>query len=166
METVDHHSFMGLALEEARAAYLAEEVPIGAVLVDAQGNVLARAYNSPIARCDPTAHAEILVLREAAKALQNYRLTGTICYTTLEPCPMCLGAMLYARVATLVFGASDARAGAAGSVVDLSDEPRFNHRLEVIAGVRGDECARLLQRFFRERRTLRGQGNGEVPKWP
>lgn len=166
METLDHHSFMGMALEEARAAYLAQEVPVGAVLVDARGVVLARAYNSPISRCDPTAHAEILVLREAAKALQNYRLPSTICYSTLEPCPMCLGAMLYARVGMLVYGADDARAGAAGTVVDLSAEPHFNHRLEVIAGVRAEECVQLLRSFFRERRAHRSIGSGEVPKWP
>jgi|WetSurSiteA1Bulk_404760.scaffolds.fasta_scaffold35396_2 tRNA(adenine34) deaminase len=152
MDGLDHHIFMGMALEEAEAAYQAQEVPVGAVLVDVQGNVLARAHNAPITHSDPTAHAEILVLRKAAKALQNYRLPGSICYTTLEPCLMCLGAMLWARVNILVYGAADARAGAGGTVLDLSAVPQFNHRIQVIGGVRADECALLLQRFFRERR--------------
>jgi tRNA(adenine34) deaminase len=166
MHMLDHHSFMGMALEEAEAACRAQEVPVGAVLVDARGTVLARAHNSPVSHCDPTAHAEILVLRQAAKALQNYRLPGTICFTTLEPCLMCLGAMLYARIETLVYGANDARAGAAGTVVDLSSVPHFNHRIKVIAGVRAEECAQLLQGFFRERRAQASLGNGEVPKRP
>jgi tRNA(adenine34) deaminase len=149
---LNHHSYMGLALAEARLAYAAAEVPVGAVLVGSQGEILARAHNAPVGLCDPTAHAEILALRQAAKALQNYRLPGTIFYVTLEPCPMCLGAMLYARVQTLVYGAPDEKAGAAGSVLDLTGVERFNHRLEVIGGVRGTECAHLLQQFFKERR--------------
>jgi tRNA(adenine34) deaminase len=152
MDSLNHHSFMGMALEEAEIAYLAGEVPVGAVLLDTHGRVLARAHNAPVGGSDPTAHAEVLVLRQAAKALQNYRLPGTICYSTLEPCPMCMGAMLHARVNLLVYGAQDDRAGAAGTVVDLSVVPEFNHRIQVIAGVRAEECALLLQRFFRERR--------------
>ncbi len=166
MDSLDHHTFMGMALEEAEVAYLAREVPVGAVLLDAQGKVLARARNAPVGGSDPTAHAEILVLRKAAKALQNYRLPGTICYTTLEPCPMCMGAMLHARVNLLVYGAKDTKAGAAGTVVDLSAVPEFNHRIQVIAGVRAAECALLLQRFFRERRGSGNMTSGEVPKRP
>jgi tRNA(adenine34) deaminase len=149
---LDHHTFMGLALTEALAASAAGEVPVGAVLIDARGEILGQAHNAPISSCDPTAHAEILALRRAAKTLQNYRLPGTIFYVTLEPCSMCLGAMLQARVQTLVYGAADGKAGAAGSVVDLTGVGRFNHRLEVIGGVRADECAQLLKMFFKERR--------------
>ena len=167
---LDHHRFMGMALEEARAAFDSGEVPVGAVLVDLQGELLARAHNAPIGLCDPTAHAEILLLRQAANALQNYRLPGTILFVTLEPCSMCVGAMLQARVRTLVYGAPDARAGAAGSVVDLTRDPRFNHRMEVIGGVRAEESAGLLTLFFRERRRPQKadhhHGDGEVPKWP
>jgi tRNA(adenine34) deaminase len=151
-DMLDHYTLMGMALEEARAAFDCGEVPVGAVLVDRQGALLARAHNAPITLCDPTAHAEILLLRQAANALQNYRLPGTILFVTLEPCSMCVGAMLQARIRTLVYGASDAKAGAAGSVVDLTREPRFNHRMEVIGGVRAEECAGLLALFFRERR--------------
>jgi len=166
MDWLDHHTFMGMALAEAEAAYRAQEVPVGAVLLDAGGEVLARACNAPISRSDPTAHAEILVLREAAKALQNYRLPGTICYATLEPCSMCMGALLHARVSLLVFGAKDARAGAAGTVLDLSAVARFNHSIEVIGGVRAEECRQLLQRFFCERRAAGNMTSGEVPKRP
>jgi len=143
---------MELALAEARLAAGRGEVPVGAVVVAPDGSVVASAGNRTRELCDPTAHAEVLVLRQAAKALQNYRLAGTICYSTLEPCPMCMGAMLHARVNLLVYGAQDPRAGAAGTVVDLSVVPEFNHRIQVIAGVRAEECALLLQRFFRERR--------------
>jgi tRNA(adenine34) deaminase len=169
-DMLDRHGFMGMALEEARAAFECGEVPVGAVLVAPHGEVLARAHNAPIALCDPTAHAEILLLRRAANALQNYRLPGTILFVTLEPCSMCVGAMLQARITTLVYGAPDAKAGAAGSVVDLTREPRFNHRMEVIGGVREQECADLLTLFFRERRRPKmadcQPGDGEVPKWP
>lgn len=150
---LDHDYFMGLALLEARKGYLHKEVPVGAIIIDAAGTVLGKACNAPISKHDPTAHAEILALRQAATALKNYRLPGTIVYATLEPCAMCLGAMLQARVGKLVFGAADMRSGAAKSVVDLTNVPGFNHYIEVIDGVRGAECAELLRLFFRERRA-------------
>ncbi len=162
-----HSHFMGLAMEEARQAYAKAEVPVGAVLVGSRGEVLATAHNAPVGLCDPTAHAEILALRQAARAVGNYRLPGSALYVTLEPCVMCLGAMLHARIRLLVFGASDTKSGAAGSVVDLTRVPVLNHNVEVVRGIREDECAALLKLFFRERRHQgRQQGCGEVPKWP
>lgn len=149
---MDHHYFMGLALAEAQQGYDLQEVPVGAVLVDGRGMVLAKAHNCPIGMKDPTAHAEILALRRAAGALENYRLAGSTMYVTLEPCCMCVGAMLHARVERLVFGTADLKSGSAGSVMDLTSVPTFNHYIGVIDGVRSEECAGLLQRFFRERR--------------
>lgn len=166
-QVLDHAYFMGLALAEANKGYLAEEVPVGAVLVDERGRVLAAAHNSPIGRQDPTAHAEVLVLRQGAHQVGNYRLPGATLYATLEPCVMCVGAMLQARIARLVFGASDPKSGAAGSVVDLTNVPAFNHYIAVIEGVLAEECGSLLRRFFRERRRAsRVTPDGEVPKWP
>jgi tRNA(adenine34) deaminase len=146
----DHH-FMGEALDAAREALAAGEVPVGAVLVK-EGEVLARAYNQPIGLNDPTAHAEVLALRSAAARLGNYRLPGTTLYVTIEPCIMCLGALIQARVARLVFGAPDPKGGACVSLYRLPEDPRLNHRLEVTGGVREAECRELLQEFFRERR--------------
>lgn len=162
-----HEYFMGLALAEAARAYALCEVPVGAVLVGCAGEVLGQASNAPIHTVDPTAHAEILALRQASKAAGNYRLPGSTLYVTLEPCVMCVGAMVHARVKTLVFGAYDPKTGAAGSVVDLTKAPSFNHIVEVIGGVRADECSELLKRFFRERRErAKAEDRGEVPKWP
>ncbi|MGV8073837.1 MAG: tRNA adenosine(34) deaminase TadA [Syntrophobacteraceae bacterium] len=164
MDTPDQHNpstlathahFMSMAVEEAKKAYDCFEVPIGAVLVDSSGEVLSRAHNAPISLRDPTAHAEISALRQASVLMRNYRLPGTLLYVTLEPCAMCLGAMLQARVRMLVYGASDPKAGAAGSVVDLTKVPLFNHHIEVVKGVREDECAGLLRRFFQDRRQER-----------
>ncbi len=143
--------YMSEALNLARQAGEAGEVPVGALLVQ-DDTVLARAWNQPIAVNDPTAHAEMLVLREAASKLANYRLPGTTLYVTLEPCPMCAGAMVHARVSRLVFGAVDSRSGAAGSVCDIARSEALNHRLEVTGGVRAAESAALLQEFFRARR--------------
>jgi tRNA(adenine34) deaminase len=148
----NHNHFMGLALEEALKAYERSEVPVGAVLVSSEGEILASAHNSPISLCDPTAHAEILALRQAALRMENYRLPGVTAYVTLEPCSMCVGAMLQARIGTLVIGALDPRSGAAGSVVDLTRVPIFNHNIQVVSGILSDDCADLLRRFFRERR--------------
>ena len=151
----DRHSddgyFIGLALELAEEAGRAGEVPIGAVVVR-DGEVVGRGRNLPIGSKDPTAHAEINAIREASGRLDNYRLAGTTLYVTLEPCPMCAGAMTHSRIDRLVFGASDPKAGAAGSLYDLPGDTRLNHRLEVLGGVRGVECADLLRRFFRDRR--------------
>ncbi|MBI4796718.1 MAG: nucleoside deaminase [Deltaproteobacteria bacterium] len=146
----DHH-YMGEALDAAREGLAAGEVPVGAVLVG-EGEVLARAYNRPIGLSDPTAHAEVLALREAAARLGNYRLPGTTVYVTIEPCLMCVGALIQARVARLVFGAPDPKGGACVSLYRLPEDPRLNHHLEVTGGVREAECRELLQDFFRERR--------------
>jgi len=143
---------MGVALEEARLAYGECEVPVGAVLVAKDGELLARAHNAPLGLCDPSAHAEILVLRRGARVLGNYRLPGTTLYVTLEPCVMCYGAILHARVQTLIFGAFDSKSGALGSAVDLTTASVFNHYTQVVPGVRAAESAELLRRFFQERR--------------
>jgi len=140
------------ALDCARAAAAAGEVPVGAVLVDANGERLARAANAPIASHDPTAHAEIVALREAGRVQRNYRLPGCTLYVTLEPCAMCVGALVHARIARLVFAAHDPKTGACGSVLDLTSGLGFNHRLAVTAGVLQEESAELLRRFFAERR--------------
>jgi tRNA(adenine34) deaminase len=144
--------YMGKALQEARRALGAGEVPVGAVLVDENGEVLAHAHNFPISLKDPTAHAEILALRQAAEILGNYRLPGTTLYVTMEPCLMCTGALIYARVKRLVFGASDPKAGACVSLYRIPEDPRLNHRLEVKGYVREAECRELVQQFFRPRR--------------
>ena len=142
---------MALALERAAAAAGHDDVPIGAVIARGE-EVIAAAGNERELRADPTAHAEVLALREAAAVLGGWRLPGTTLYVTLEPCAMCAGAIVLARVPEVVFGAADPKAGAAGSVMDLLDHPALNHRPSVVGGVRGEECAELLSGFFRERR--------------
>jgi tRNA(Arg) A34 adenosine deaminase TadA len=147
-------AFMRIALEEAQAAAARGEAPIGAVVVDpATGDVVARAGNGPIARHDPTAHAEILALRAAAERLGNYRLTGLSLFVTLEPCAMCAGAISHARIARLVFGATDAKGGAVVSGPRFFDQPTCHWRPEVVGGLLGEESASLLRGFFRERRS-------------
>lgn len=143
--------FMGQALAFASLAEDAGEVPVGAVLVE-DGQIIASGCNRSIGDSDPTAHAEIVALRQAASRKGNYRLPGTTLYVTLEPCAMCAGAIVQARVARIVFGAPDPRAGAAGSVLNVLQNDALNHRAEVTAGVLAAECAQLLRRFFRERR--------------
>jgi tRNA(adenine34) deaminase len=150
MET-DWH-YMGEALDQARQALTAGEVPVGAVLVGEGGEILARAFNGPIGLNDPTAHAEVLALRAAAQRLGNYRLPGVSLYVTIEPCLMCLGAMLTARLKRLVFGASDPKGGACVSLYRIPEDSRLNHHLEVTGGVREAECRQLLQQFFQGRR--------------
>jgi len=144
--------YLGLALDLAREGLAAGEVPVGAVLVGEAGEVLARAFNRPIGLNDPTAHAEILVLREGARLRGNYRLPGLSLYVTIEPCIMCLGAMLAARVRRVVFGAPDPKGGACVSLFRLPEDARLNHRLEVTGGVREAECRELVQEFFKARR--------------
>jgi tRNA(adenine34) deaminase len=143
--------FLREALELAREAERGGEVPVGAVLV-IDGRVMGRGRNSPMARSDPTAHAEILALREAAAATGNYRLEGSTMYATLEPCVMCAGALVAARVSRLVFGARDLRFGGVRSKFRLADAEVLNHRVEIVEGVLGAECAELMQRFFISRR--------------
>jgi len=139
------------ALAEARAAGERGEVPVGAVVV-ADGRIAARAGNRTIADCDPTAHAEIIALREAAKVVGNYRLLGASLYVTIEPCAMCAGAMIQARIARLIYGADDAKAGAIRSCFSILDHPQLNHRVEVTSGIRADEAAAVLRDFFAARR--------------
>ena len=144
--------FMRHALRRAGAAGCRGEVPVGAVLVAADGTMLAKAGNAAIRKRDPTAHAEVRVLRAAGKALGNYRLTGTTLYVTLEPCPMCASALVHARVERIVFAAADPRTGACGSVFDLVRDERLNHSVEVEGGLLENEAARLLREFFVARR--------------
>ncbi len=146
--------FMALALEQAREAGAAGEVPVGALVV-LDGAVIGRGFNQPILRSDPTAHAEVVALRAAASALGNYRLPGSTLYVTLEPCAMCAGAIMHARVARVVFGARDPKTGVAGSVIDLFAETRLNHHAQVEGGVLGDACGHLLSSFFAARRSRR-----------
>ncbi|HEY6269178.1 MAG TPA: tRNA adenosine(34) deaminase TadA [Candidatus Acidoferrum sp.] len=143
--------FMEEALAEARAAAAAGEVPIGAVLVH-DGKILTRSGNRTISDCDPTAHAEVIVLREAARLLGNYRLADTTLYVTLEPCSMCAGAIIQARVPRLVYGADDPKGGAVRSCFEILSHPRLNHQVEVTSGVLAAECASVIQSFFAERR--------------
>jgi tRNA(adenine34) deaminase len=143
--------FMRRALELADAAAMMGEVPVGAVLVHEE-HVIAMGYNQPIASKDPTAHAEIVALREGARLLDNYRLDDTTLYVTLEPCPMCASAMVHARVRRVVFGAWDAKAGGAGSIVDIFSLPQINHRVDVFGGVLMEECGARLTKFFQSRR--------------
>jgi tRNA(adenine34) deaminase len=146
---------MRAALDEARAAAEAGEVPIGAVVIAgsaAGGQIVGRGQNRVLRDVDPTAHAEIVAMRAAAQAIGNYRLVECELYVTLEPCAMCAGAMIHARLARLVYGATDAKAGAAGSVLEVVNHPRLNHQMKVMPGVLADECGALLREFFRERR--------------
>jgi tRNA(adenine34) deaminase len=145
--------FMDQALAQARLALAAGEVPVGAVLADEHGRILAAAHNAPVSLRDPTAHAEILVLREGARVLGNYRLPGATLYVTIEPCAMCAGALVWARVRRLVFGAADPKAGACVSLYRLPQDERLNHRVQVTGGVREMECRALLLEFFRQRRS-------------
>lgn len=147
-----HEHWMRRALEMARKGEAAGEVPVGAVLVDADGRLLAEAFNCPIHENDPTAHAEILVLREAGRRSGNYRLEDATLYVTLEPCPMCAGALVNARVGRLVFGARDLRFGGVRSKFQIADSELLNHRVEVEEGVLGVECTELLKRFFLAKR--------------
>ncbi|MFN3988311.1 MAG: tRNA adenosine(34) deaminase TadA [Rhodocyclaceae bacterium] len=143
--------FMRFALEQARLAGACEEVPVGAVVV-LNGEVVGRGFNQPIRSHDPTAHAEVMALRDAAARLGNYRLPGCELYVTLEPCAMCSGAIMHARIARVVFGARDPKTGVAGSVIDLFGEARLNHHAGVVGGVLADECGGLLSSFFAARR--------------
>lgn len=174
-------NFMKIALEEAHEAYAKGEMPVGACVVY-EGGVIAQSHNQPISLNDPTAHAEILALREAAERIDNYRLSGCTLYVTIEPCLMCTGAMLNARIDRLVYGARDPKGGAICSTVDLSANGRLDYPLSITEGVLKEECGEIIQRFFKERRPSKIKGTlqedrcrggsrsaregGEVPKWP
>jgi tRNA(adenine34) deaminase len=152
MATAEDSNFMTEAIAQARSAAAEGEVPVGAIAV-ADRRIVGTGHNRPIALADPTAHAEILALRAAAATLNTYRLTTVSIYVTLEPCVMCVGAMLTARIARVIYGARDEKAGALGSIYDIGRDGRLNHRFEVIAGVLESECAELMREFFRARRT-------------
>ncbi|MBI5612324.1 MAG: tRNA adenosine(34) deaminase TadA [Gammaproteobacteria bacterium] len=152
MSEANDLEFMQRALDLARRAEQDGEVPVGALVV-LENEIIGEGWNHPIGGADPTAHAEITALRAAASTLGNYRLTGATLYVTLEPCPMCAGAIVLARVGRVVFGAADPLAGAGGTVFDLLRSPRLNHRAEVQGGVLGEECSQLLKGFFQSRRS-------------
>jgi tRNA(adenine34) deaminase len=150
---LSHDALMLAALDEARRARDAGEVPVGAV-VAIEDAIVGRGFNQPIASGDPTAHAEIVAIRDAARRIGNYRLTGATLCVTIEPCLMCVGALVHARVGTLVFGAAEPKSGAVVSTVRAGDIPGLNHRFDVVSGVREGECRALIQEFFQTRRTL------------
>jgi tRNA(adenine34) deaminase len=153
---IEHVGFMREALNQARLAEEAGEVPVGAVVVSGS-EVVGRGFNCPIGSGDPTAHAEVVALRAAARAAGNYRLTGMRLYVTVEPCLMCVGAMVHARIGTLIYAAAEPKAGAVASAIPVLDHPALNHRVSVVAGVLEDESRSLLQRFFAERRQAMKQ---------
>lgn len=150
---MDDAFFMAQALEQAQKAWDSEEVPVGAVLVR-DGEVVAVGFNQPIGSHDPTAHAEIMALRAAAQVLGNYRLPGCDLYVTLEPCAMCAGAMMHARLSRVIFGAPDPKTGACGSIIDLFAQENLNHHTEVVGGVLAQQCGTLLKNFFAQRRQM------------
>jgi tRNA(adenine34) deaminase len=147
-----HITFMRTALLQARLAARLQEVPVGAVLVSAEGDILAKAHNRTICDHDPSAHAEMLAIRQAAAQRQNYRLLNTTLYVTVEPCFMCMGAIIHARIQRIFFGTRDPKWGAAGSLYNLGEDRRLNHHPEIVEGLLLDECRELIQGFFRERR--------------
>ena len=148
-----HERYMDMAIAEARKAEALGEVPVGSVIVNKTGEVIGHGCNRVISSHDPTAHAEILALRDAALRIANYRISGAVMYCTVEPCAMCAGAMVHARIAEAYFGTPDFKAGAAGSLYNILDDPRLNHRIRVVRGVRDKECELLLQQFFARKRA-------------
>jgi tRNA(adenine34) deaminase len=157
-EKIVYEKFMNIAVEEAEKAYIEDEVPIGAVLV-IDNEVISRNHNRNRQLTDPTAHAEILVLREAAKKLGCFRILNSILFVTMEPCPMCAGAMLYSRIGKIVYGCADLKAGCDTSVCNILNNEKFNHRVEVIRNFNEKKCKYLLQKFFKEKRLLRKNAN-------
>lgn len=156
---------MGAALEEARAALEEGEIPVGAVIT-LGGKIIARAHNRPVGLSDPTAHAEILTIREAARKTGNYRLDGASLFVTLEPCPMCFGAIVHARIARLYYGAADPKTGAVESQWHMARHPGLNHRVEVFPGSFSEPCREILQGFFHLKRLhFHKATSGEIPKW-
>jgi len=152
--SLSHEKYMALALSEAEKAGQMGEVPIGAILVSEDGQILSSTHNRTIDLADPTAHAEILALREAALKINNYRLLNTTLYVTVEPCIMCMGAIVHARISKLVFGTGDPKWGAAGSLYDFAQDDRLNHRVAITKGVCRQECRHLIQDFFRAKRLI------------
>jgi tRNA(adenine34) deaminase len=163
-----HDTFMRMAIEQAHEARRAGEVPVGAVVV-VEGEVVGRGFNQPIRSHDPTAHAEIVAMRDAARRVGNYRLPGATLYVTIEPCLMCVGAMVHARIGTLVYGATEPKAGAVTSTQRAHEHPALNHHLEVVDGVLEVECREVMQAFFRKRRAAAGgrvEAVGKITKSP
>jgi tRNA(adenine34) deaminase len=154
--TISDEDLMRAALVEARKAMASDEVPIGAV-VALGGEIVAAAFNQPISTIDPTAHAEIRAIRAAAEAIGNYRLTGATLCVTVEPCAMCVGAMVHARIGTLIYGAPEPKTGAVLSTLKLVDDPSWNHRITVVGGVMADDCRGLMQNFFSEKRKRKNE---------
>lgn len=152
-EDVDHHAFMKRALQQAVLAYEADEVPVGAIIISPELRIIGAAFNQKIQLSDPTAHAEILAITQAAAALGDWRLAGCSLYVTLEPCPMCAGAILQARLDHVIFGAYDPKAGAVQSVYQLLSDSRLNHQCQVVGGVMAADCGQLLSAFFQEKRA-------------
>ena len=152
MTTITDNEYMQIALDLARQAALNGEVPVGAIIVK-DAVIIGRGSNAPIGLFDPTAHAEIIAMRQAAQYLGNYRLIDCTLYVTLEPCAMCSGAVQHARIAKLVYGASDPKTGACGSVIDLMSEPKLNHHTVVVGGIMAEECGAILTEFFKQRRS-------------
>ena len=149
---MDHEKYIKIAIKEAIKAGNDNEVPVGAVLVSEKGEIISSAHNRTIGLVDPTAHAEILAIRKAAESTLNYRLLNTTLYVTIEPCIMCMGAIIHARVSRLVFGAHDPKWGAAGSLYNFADDDRLNHKPDIICGICTDKCKTLIQNFFSLRR--------------
>lgn len=149
-----HERYMREALIEGNNALLAGEVPVGSVVVSVDGQIVGRGFNQPIGANDPTAHAEILALRDAARFLGNYRMSGTTLYVTVEPCPMCAGALIHSRVDRLVYGAHEPKSGAVSSVMRMLDHPALNHRIEIVSGVLENKCREMIQDFFGEKRRI------------
>jgi tRNA(adenine34) deaminase len=160
LDDADDARFMQLALREAARALDDDEVPVGCVIVAPGGRVVAKAHNQRETLRDPTAHAEIIAITQAAEALESWRLDAATLYVTLEPCPMCAGALVNARLGRLVYGARDPKAGACGSLYDIVRDPRLNHRMPVVEGVRAEECGEILREFFRKKRKAGGAGAG------
>jgi tRNA(adenine34) deaminase len=148
----EHAYYMDMALKEARKAFAADEVPVGAVLIDVTGDILAAAHNQVIGRHDPSAHAEIAAIRKAGQKIKNYRFVNAVLYVTVEPCIMCMGAIIHSRISHVVFGAMDAKWGAAGSLYALQEDRRLNHQPLVTGGVCEDACRQLIQEFFKSKR--------------
>ena len=159
---MDDAHYMGLALAQARRAQSQGEVPVGAVLVNLDGQVIGQGANAVIGQSDPTAHAEVVALRQAAAKLSNYRLPGTTMFVTLEPCAMCLGALFHARVARVVYGASDPKTGACGGRIDLTTRGILNHHADIEGGVLSEDCGQMLSQFFKARRL--GAASPETKK--
>lgn len=162
MIRLQHESLMRVAIREARKGLEENEVPVGA-LITLEGRIIARAHNRPLHLLDPTGHAEILALRRAARKLRNYRLTECSLYATIEPCAMCAGAIIHARIRELVFGAYDLKAGACGSVLNVAGHPALNHQVSVAGGVLESDCASLIREFFRTRRIRLAESGGPPP---